>query len=226
MKNKTSIPRRCDTYGRAYAGSQRQIQTYVNETPELLQRGVSEAFVTPMSLEWVSPLRVDGYREYQDGRFLDALGLSKYRMELRRFWPKGGPVWDALARERTSGGVLLVEAKSHVPEVYGSGCGAVAERSITKIDQSCCATKGWLSVGEQHNWKGSLYQSANRLCHLYFFREILRVPAWLANIYFTDDPHSRTSQSTWQVGIAQVKVELGISAVPYCADVLLPALSL
>jgi hypothetical protein len=215
---------RCDDTGRAYAGSQQQIQLYVNEHPLVLNQAISDVFKIPFSLRWVSPLSSDGYREYWDDDFLKALGLSQHCKKLNDFWPNGGPHWDALACvENGTGGVLLVEAKSHVPEIYGNGCEAKADSSIDKINREIAATKKWLHVGQQADWKGPLYQSANRLAHLYFFREILRIDAWLVNIYFTDDPHSRTSRTQWQGALADVKKSLGIGEVPRCADVFLPA---
>jgi len=38
-------------------------------------------------------------------------------------------------------------------------------------------------------WLGPQYKSANRLACLYFLREIGMVDAFLANVYFTGDPH-------------------------------------
>lgn len=117
---------RVDETGRAYAGSQRQIQTYVNEHPVELSRAMSVSLGLngiDQSILWVSPLATQSYREYRDNDFLDALGLGQFAGAMRRFWPRGGPCWDALARI-TGGGCILVEAKSHLPEIYGSGCGA------------------------------------------------------------------------------------------------------
>jgi hypothetical protein len=214
---------RCDDKGRAFAGSQRQIQFYVNEQPWVLNQAISDSFKTSFSLRWVSPLSSDGYREYWDSAFLETLGLAQHCKQLSRFWPSGGPHWDALACEEKTGGVLLIEAKSHVPEIFGNGCGAGAASSIQTIEQAIAATKEWLHVGQQADWKGPLYQSANRLAHLYFFREILRIEAWLVNVYFTDDPHGRTSRTEWHGALADVKKSLGIGAVPHYADVFLPA---
>jgi hypothetical protein len=214
---------RCDDTGRAFAGSQRQIQYYVNEKASVLNQVISDAFKTSFFLRWVSPLRSDGYREYWDCAFLKALGLSKHCKELNRFWPSGGAHWDALARVGETG-VLLVEAKSHVSEIYGNGCPAKAKSSIEKIDGAIADTKQWLQVSQPADWKGPLYQSANRIAYLYFFREILKIEAWLVNVYFTDDPHSKTSKDEWERGIEGVKKTLGIGAVPYCADVFLAAL--
>ena len=215
---------RCDDTGRAFAGSQRQIQFYVNDQPLVLNQAIAEAFKTSFSLRWVSPLRSDGYREYWDSGFLRAVGLSKHCEELNRLWPSGGAHWDALARVGETG-VLLVEAKSHVSEIYGNGCGAKAKSSIEKIDGAIAATKEWLHVSEEADWKGPLYQSANRLAYLYFFKEILKIEAWLVNVYFTDD-HSisiPTSRIEWQTRLADVKKSLGVGVVPYCTDLFLPA---
>lgn len=93
------------------------------------------------------------------------------------------------------------------------------------IDAAIAVTKGWLRIGPQADWKGPLYQSANRIAYLYFLREILQVEAWLVNAYFTDD-HSistPTSRAEWQGKLADVKKSLGVGVVPYCADVFLPA---
>jgi hypothetical protein len=40
---------------------------------------------------------------------------------------------------------VLVEAKSHVPEVYGNGCGA-SGGSLSLIQSSLARTKEWLGV--------------------------------------------------------------------------------
>ncbi len=74
---------------------------------------------------------------------------------------------------------------------------------------------------------GNLYQSANRYAHLYFFRQVIGTEAWLANIFFLNDPHSPTSTHEWQSAIHQAKQELRLSAdeVPYAVDVFLDALA-
>jgi hypothetical protein len=167
--------------------------------------------------------------EYQDRAFLRAIGLEHLGRQLSGFWPGGGPVWDALAAlefKKYPGvkGVILVEAKSHPAEVYGSGCQA-SPRSRNKIEAALSETKRWLGVSQDADWTGPLYQSANRLAHLYFFCEVARVPAWLVNVYFLKDPHSPTSQQEWQPAILQVKAELGLTgmAIPHGAELFLQA---
>jgi len=230
MTTKTT---RVDDVGRAYAGSQFQIQVYVNRRSEELSQEVIQGLPDLTSLHpglnWVSPLENERFAEYQDTAFLKACGLKHLSAELKAFWPRGGPVWDALAsiefqQDENSKGILLVEAKSYPGEIYGSGCKA-SPKSRKKIEDSLNRTKKWCGVSRDTDWTGPLYQSANRLAHIYFFREIAGVPAWLANIYFLNDPHSQTDHEEWQKQLKRIKSELGISdsGIPYVADIFLQA---
>jgi hypothetical protein len=132
---------RVDDLGRAYAGSQLQLQIWVNRQPDELSRRVVDALPSLASLNprlhWVSPLEREKFVEYQDRAFLRALELESLDPQLKRFWPRGGPVWDALAAVEIGGdpaprGVVLVEAKSYPDEIYGPGCQA-SPRSRKKI---------------------------------------------------------------------------------------------
>jgi hypothetical protein len=95
------------------------------------------------------------------------------------------------------------------------------------FNSSLDKTKQWLDVDSGSDWLGPLYQSANRLAHLYWIREELGVPAWLVNLYFVDDPHSPTNASEWRAHVTQVTRELGLPAQrqPYLGHVALPARS-
>jgi len=219
-------PSRTDITGRAHAGSQRQIQTYVNERTSELCHAIAMALqprnLGDSEIRWVSPLAADGYCEYRDEEYLEIIGARHLSPKLREFWPRGGPCWDALAR-LDGGGCVLVEAKSHFPEVYGTGCGA-SGGSLALIRSSLARTQEWLGVSPDADWLGRLYQSANRLAHLYFLREIGKVDAFLANVYFTGDPHSPTTRQQWDEGVRTVSDELGIaSPVPYGVAVFLEA---
>ena len=225
-------PRPCPR-GRADAGSQLQIQNYVNWWPGELSRRVLDAFMLTRfgaGLCWVSPLETDDFAEYRDEAFLRALGVEQLADRLRRFWPANGPCWDALAVVRTGGdlarwGALLVEAKSHLSELRGDGCGA-GPRSRQKIEAALRETKRWLGVPQDVDWTGDLYQYANRLAHLYFFiRE--GIPVWLVNVYFLGDRYfsdSRATPEEWQGDLAQLKADLGLTApfIAHAADVFLP----
>ena len=97
---------RTDAVGRAYKGSQRWIQTFVNERPEELNRAIAAAApeLAGGDVTWVSPLACDRYKEYMDTDFLRALGVSRLNGDLGGFWPKSGPRWDALAKVKLSDG--------------------------------------------------------------------------------------------------------------------------
>jgi hypothetical protein len=225
--------RRVDGLGRAYAGSQLQIQLWVTRRSTQLTQALLAALpsLAPQNprIRWVSPLEDGGFAEYQDREFLRAVGLERCTPQLSRFWPRGGPVWDALAAVETARtldcrGVLLVEAKSHVSEVFGGGCKASA-RSRKRIEEALELTKRWLGASPDSDWTGALYQSANRLAHLYFFRQVMGVPAWLINVYFINDPHWPTSRAEWEAALVGIKAQLGLAgiSVPHTADLFLEA---
>lgn len=97
--------------------------------------------------------------------------------------------------------------------------------SIKTIICALNLTKQWLGVSDKVDWTGRLYQRANRLAHLYFFREIVHVPAWLVNVYFFDDiTWKPTSQKEWNSTISKMKAEMGLTGinVPYVAGIFLP----
>lgn len=224
---------RTDETGAAFKGSQLQTQIYVNARTAALDDAIRGEFteLSGAELEWRSPLAADGYSEYQDQAFLDAVDLgTDLGAELRKFWPAGGPVWDALAVIKIPGsarpGVLLVEGKSYPEELYGGGSAATAEASVALIESSLEWTQHQLGAQGQtpQDWCGRLYQNANRLAHLQWLRS-RGVRAWLAYLLFTDDPHGPTSADAWHLAIANANAELGLTGVtvPHVGHVLLPA---
>lgn len=206
---------RTDSRGRAYAGSQRQMQTFVNEKTAALNFAIAQSLsqydFDEKEIQWVSPL------EYRDSEFLERVGLARFTTQLRKFWPRNGPCWDALAGIKD--GCLLLEAKSHVSEIYSEGCGA-SPRSKKKIQAAFDATKVWLGVSPAVAWTGRLYQSANRYAYLYFLREIAGVSAFLVNVYLVDDSRTPTAREEWDAAIRSVNHELGlVHEVSYSAAV-------
>lgn len=216
---------RIDSTGRAHAGSQKQIQIYVNERTTMLNSAIAQSLsrydFDEKMIRWVSPLAAEMYSEYQDSEFLERVGLGVLAPRLHEFWPRGGPCWDALAQFEN--GLLLIEAKSHIREIYGGGCGA-SPASKQKIEAALGATKAWLGVSPEVDWTGRLYQSANRYACLYFLREIGGVQAFLVNVYFVADPRTPTTRKDWDAAIECVNRELGLPhEVPYSAAVFLTA---
>ncbi len=204
----------------------------MNDHPEALSRAILERLPLALrganaQIRWLSPLATDDFREYRDAEFLDRVGLGRLAKALAQFWPKGGPSWDALGLIVGDGdpSVVLVEAKSHIPEIYGNGCQASPPARV-KIAAALRETQRWCGVGADKDWLGCLYQSANRLAHLYFLLECARVPAWLVNLYFVDDSIGPTSAAEWEAAAEAVKSALGLSATPRNAiGITLPALA-
>jgi hypothetical protein len=218
--------------GRAKRGSQRQIQDYVNLAPTILNDSIFSALPITIQqnaprIKWVSPLAAEQYRELRDAEFLAALGLGEYSKELSAFWPERGPCWDALGILTTSLQTslpigILVEAKSHVPEVYGNGCQAEG-KSRALIEKSLNAAKEWCRARANSDWTGPLYQSANRIAHLHFIQQRLNRPCYLVNLYFMNDPYRPTSHSVWCSTLQSVHQELGLTAaVAGLVEVFLP----
>ena len=214
--------------GRASAGSRLQIQDLVNDRPWLLNsrlRAASASFHgwSVGDPQWVSPLAEDDYCEYQDGAFLAAVGLERLTSNLKSFWPRGGPVWDGLARIRsTSGkqGVLLVEAKSHTGENAGPGYACKAgESSLERITAQLETVKGALGVDSSVDWLADYYQHANRIAHLWFLHD-RGVPAWLVYVYFLGDQamHGPDDIHGWDAAMRETDAAIALPREHPLAD--------
>ena len=231
----SSRPRapRTDEKGRAFAGSQLSIQAWVNCRPESLAEAVLRALsldAAPSLLDWGAPLAKHSYGEPRDRAFLDCLGLAEKWPVLRKFWPSGGPVWDAvgLVKQGDRNAVLLVEAKSYPAEVIGGGCKASTGGEPRKqIERALDAIATWLGIAQPESWMGKMYQSANRFAFVYFLRELLGVEAYMVNVCFIDDrPPRSTSKEDWEKAHKEFRKALKIESVPtpWLADVVLPAI--
>jgi hypothetical protein len=207
---------RVDDAGAAHKGSQRQTQLWVNHRPDEVGRSLGAVLpeLADASIEWRSPLAEEGYAEYRDGAFLAALDLSDHAGALAEFWPQRGPVWDALALVEVDGerGVILVEAKSYPGELFGPGCRALP-KSRTRIETALAGTQEALGLDvDPGNWSGRMYQTANRIAHWYWLREVVGIRTWLVHLLFTGDPHAPTTEAEWNEAMAVAYAELGIDA--------------
>jgi hypothetical protein len=221
--------RRIDDDGCAYAGSQLQIQIYVNRRQDELSRSVINAVGSlppDAQVVWKSPLEGEKFAEYRDLAFLRAIEVESLWQGLKGFWPRMGPVWDGLAvivtpdRDSPPWGVVLVEAKSYPAEIYGAGCQA-SSKSRQTIESALKETQEWLGLPSREQswpfWVGPLYQTANRLAHLHFFRRE-GIRASLLNVYFLNDPHSPTTLDEWNSALPCPKAQLGVKDMwPECA---------
>lgn len=170
----------------ASKGSQKWIQKLVNENQDMLDTEIKRALHLPDAerVEWRSPLEREGYAEYRDAAFLEKLGIDPGEVRLERYWPKGGPRWDALGRT-SSGKLLLVEAKSHIPELI-STLKAESDKSKSLISSSLKEAKAYWGSNGDFDWSKTFYQYANRLAHLYLLRDV-NAPAYLVFVYFLND---------------------------------------
>lgn len=203
--------------GRASKGSQHWLQTIINGQPTLLDAQVGLAPIL-----WRSPLADDDYAEYSDQAFLERLGVAARRRSLLSFWPHGGPHWDALGVGPT-GEAVLVEAKSHVNELYSDSM-AVADASIAQIQLALRETARHLGVAGGFDWSKQFYQYANRLAHAYFLQELNGIPTNLVFVYFIGDIEvaGPGSRQEWLNAIDVVHGALGLhSSPPFVKDVFL-----
>ncbi len=181
--------------GKAIKGSQFHLQNLIDKNPKLLNKQILNANsklrnVIEGDIEWVSPLKQLNYLEFQDKEFLEAIGYSQLGGDLLRFWPEGGPVWDALAtlsiKSNGKNGIILLEAKSHIRELISVGCGAQDE-SKGLIIRAFKEVQDAIGITYNDKWLDQHYQYANRLAHLYFLLIKEKIPTWLVFLYFLGD---------------------------------------
>jgi len=195
----------------AKKGSQKWLQKLVNDKPEILNSRIwsSLNFSEEEHIMWLSPLKNDDYAEYRDQAFLTLLDVKLCKVPLAQFWPKGGPQWDALGKS-SSGKLLLVEAKSHIPELLSS-LQAKDEGAIEEIKKSLEETRDYLGASAKIDWSQCFYQYTNRLAHLYLLRKN-NLPAYLIYVYFLNDIEMKgpTSFGEWEGALGLLKSALGI----------------
>ncbi|MBS1983436.1 MAG: hypothetical protein JST16_04620 [Bdellovibrionales bacterium] len=161
--------------------------------------------------------------------------MDEYRARLSVFWPKGGPVWDGLAKivdpKGATIGYVLIEAKSYPNEVRGGGCKAPkGSDSRKKIEASLLETAKRVGLTSRPDtWMRKLYQSANRIAHVLWLRETIGVEAYLVNVCFTGDPHRdhATTREEWEEASRAFRRELKLSEsstdTPWLIDVVVGA---
>ncbi len=207
--------------GRASKGSQFHLQNLVNDYPEylnclILSNSISLRTYSASHPKWVSPQASDDYAEYQDRQFLEAIGFPKLSHKLAEFWPRGGPVWDALAiveGKSSSRGVILLEAKSHISELANPGYACKATgKSLEQIKNALTTVKHALKVKGKTEWLGEYYQYANRLAHLYFLAILGQVPTWMVFLYFVGDVEQNgpSTAAEWDASLEKARQALGL----------------
>lgn len=177
-------------------GSLKWVQEVINISSGVINKEIISKFnLNIQKIEWVSPIKSDGYAEYRDDCFLKKLGLEENVRTLRKFWPQRGPQWDALGKEENH--YFILEAKANIPEI-NSNMQAKSEESIVQIRRGLQETREYLNCNNARNWEQGFYQYANRIAHLYFLRYSCNVDAYLVFLYFLNDyTHIPTSRLEW-----------------------------
>jgi hypothetical protein len=198
--------------GSADRGSQKWLQILVNRRPEVIDAILSRrlGLAPGQRIHWLSPLQKDRYAEYRDGEVLDKLDISLAIVPLQSFWPHAGPAWGALAKT-DRGDLLLVEAMSHIPELVSEPAKA-SEKTLATIRRTLEKTKRFLGSRSPTDWSIHCYQYTSRLAHLYLFRQLNGLPAYLVNFYFLNDQemHGPTSEAQWQGALELLETFLDI----------------
>lgn len=199
----------------AAAGSQRWLQIAIARAPELLNKALRRAGAIDEddSVEWKSPLASKQFREYRDREVLRCLGeKSLPKHSLAEFWPRRGPVWDALGRSR-NGRLILVEAKAHIPEA-ASPPSKASESSLTLIRRSLDEARNYYAPRSKVDWSASLYQYANRLAFQYLFAHLNGLPSRLVflDFYNAADVEGPESEAEWRGATRLMHALLGLPA--------------
>jgi hypothetical protein len=128
--------------------SERWLRVVVNKRPEIINASIRAALGWPQNepIEWLSPLRSDGFAEYYDESFVERLRLSNLPRPLATFWPPRGARWDGLARAGNR--VVLIEAKAHIDEIVTDPSSA-SPHSLDMILRAIAETKKYVRARER-----------------------------------------------------------------------------
>lgn len=183
--------------GQGTKGSKLLIQHYINNrradfNHQLLAASPSLlSFLTKdLSIQWESPLRERGYKEYRND-FLDLIEQwNGKREQLEHYWPRIGPQWDGIAiAEGKAGqkGLILVEAKAHTGEMNSKQRASDVESRALIQKRLTETQKALESEAPLELWENHYYQLANRLAYLSVLNEKLGIPTWLVIVNFVND---------------------------------------
>lgn len=197
----------------AARGSQRWLQIAVNEAPGVLQRALTEAGALQPGeeIEWKSPKAETHFGECRDGAALRLLGIESLPVRsLEQFWPKRGPVWDALGVS-SSGKLLLVEAKAHIAEAASPASRASAG-SLEHIERALAEARSHYAPRATAQWSGLLYQYANRLAFQYLLKTVNGLDSCLVFLDFCNasDVNGPPSPAEWRGATELIHALLGL----------------
>jgi hypothetical protein len=195
----------------AERGSQKWLQIAVNRRPDALLTALrkSGALAIDESVAWRSPM-APALKEFSDADALKAADILDLRVGLEQFWPRRGPVWDAIG-VTSSNSPLFVEAKAHISEAASPATKA-SEASRKLIQESLKKARAHFARRSKCDWSCNFYQYANRLAYHFFLRKLNGVPSKLVFLYFLNDQdlNEPASEEEWRGAIRLIHSVLGI----------------
>lgn len=200
-------------------GSLKWIQLAINRHKAYFDSLVAPHIARDAAITWLSPIQQDGFAEYRDAAFLKLIGQEALTEKLKAYWPARGPQWDALGLAGET--ILLVEAKAHIPEMMSDGCKA-SDPSLAIIRDAFSSTMVETNTKAGIDWTGPLYQYANRLAHLHFFKKN-GVKAKLVLCCFVGDNQMNggASEAEWRGALKIADHLIGLrERHPLAADVI------
>ena len=108
-----------------------------------------------------------------------------------------------------------------------SGSGAENAKSIEKITHSLKETQRFLGADQSVDWfKSPYFQYSNRLAHLYWFRELKGLPAFLIMLYFLNDVEQDgpSEPAEWEAAIREEERCLRIPETHALSDSIVPVI--
>jgi hypothetical protein len=198
----------------AARGSQRWLQIAIAEAPELLRYSLVDAGAVGSSepVTWSAPLAFEGFAEPRDEEALRKAGiLSLPNRSLNDFWPRRGPVWDAVGKVGRAS--LFVEAKAHVKEAESPPSQA-SPASLSKINAALAEAREFYAKGSMADWHLTYYQYANRLAHHYLLTQLNELDSRLVFLYFVNatDMNGPSRAEEWVAVTNRIHAALGLPA--------------
>lgn len=195
----------------AERGSQKWLQIAVNRKPDPLLAALrkSGALAAGESVVWKSPM-APALKEFSDVDALKIAGVADLRVGLEKFWPRRGPVWDAIG-VTSSSSPLFVEAKAHISEAASPATKA-SEASKKLIQESLTKARAHFARRSNCDWSCNFYQYATRLAYHFFLRKLNDVPSKLVFLYFLNDTdlNEPATEEEWRGAIRLIHAVLGV----------------
>ena len=223
----------------AIKGSQLRIRQWLGEHRARFERELFEASPSLAGwgdgpIDWLSPRSASEFKELRDDLW-PLVGVDPSPQDCG-WWPRRGPVWDAVGilSGHQGPGIVLVEAKSHESELRSPRSKA-SPASLRVIEAALEETKDALGVEGAAPWAETYYQVTNRLAFLYWLHHHANRTAWLVNVYFLGDRFASGStevvgpqdKAGWADAIADAKERLRLPSQhrlsPWTVDLFLPA---